>query len=78
MWMLASGALLPQRGAIFPALQSKGLSEQAIRRSWVRFCKGVWQTTVVLRLWQGYITAQESTNNLGDFLFVTISRPDSK
>jgi hypothetical protein len=27
LWMLVSGALLPQRGAIFPALQSIGLSE---------------------------------------------------
>jgi hypothetical protein len=30
LWMLVSGALLAQRGAIFPALQSIGLSEQAI------------------------------------------------
>ena len=37
LWMLVSGALLPQRGAIFPALQSTGLSEQATRRAWAAF-----------------------------------------
>ena len=55
MWMLGSGALLPQRGAIFPALQSTGLSEQAVRRAWAAFRGGVWQTVVVLQLWQNYI-----------------------
>lgn len=52
LWMLVSGALLPQRGAIFPALQSTGLSEQATRRAWAAFRGGVWQTAVILRLWQ--------------------------
>jgi len=53
--MLVSGALLPQRGAIFPALQSIGLSDQATRRAWAAFRKGVWQTAVLLRLWQEQI-----------------------
>jgi hypothetical protein len=52
LWMLISGALLPQRGAIFPALQSTGLSSQATRRAWAAFRGGVWQTAVLLRLWQ--------------------------
>jgi len=52
LWMLVSGALLPQRGAIFPALQSTGLSEQATRRAWAAFRGGVWQTAMILRLWQ--------------------------
>lgn len=52
LWMLVSGALLPQRGAIFPALQSIGLSEQATRRAWAAFRGGVWQIAVILRLWQ--------------------------
>jgi hypothetical protein len=55
LWMLVSGALLPQRGAIFPALQSTGLSEQATRRAWAAFRGGAWQTAVLLRLWQGQI-----------------------
>ena len=52
LWMLISGALLPQRGAIFPALQSTGLSSQATRRAWAAFRGGVWLTAVLLRLWQ--------------------------
>ena len=55
MWMLGSGALLPQRGALFPALQSIGISEQAVRRAWAAFRGGVWQTVVLLRLWQEHI-----------------------
>jgi hypothetical protein len=55
MWMLVSGALLPQRGALFPALKSTGLSDQATRRAWAAFRKGVWQSVVLLRLWQEQI-----------------------
>ncbi len=55
LWMLVSGALLPQRGAIFPALQATGLSAEATRRAWVAFRKGVWQTACILRLWQAQI-----------------------
>ncbi len=43
MWMMVSGALLPNRGAIFPALKATGLSDAAIRRAWTAFRKGVWQ-----------------------------------
>lgn len=58
LWMLVSGALLPQRGAIFPALQATGLSVQATRRSWAAFRGGVWQIAVILKLWQEHITSQ--------------------
>ena len=54
-WMLVSGALLPQRGALFPALQATGLSAEATRRAWAAFRKGVWQTAAILRLWQAQI-----------------------
>jgi hypothetical protein len=54
-WMLVSGALLPQRGALFPALQATGLSADATRRAWTAFRNGVWQTAVLLRLWQAQI-----------------------
>jgi hypothetical protein len=53
--MLVSGALLPERGAIFPALKSTGLSDQAARRAWAAFRGGMWQTVVLLRLWQAHI-----------------------
>lgn len=55
MWMLVSGALLPQRGALFPALKASGLTDPAIRRAWAAFRGGAWQTIVVLRLWQAHI-----------------------
>jgi len=55
LWMLVSGALLPQRGALFPALQATGLSAQATRRAWAAFRRGAWQTAVILRLWQEQI-----------------------
>ncbi len=52
MWMLVSGALLPNRGAIFPALKSTGLSDAATRRAWAAFSKGVWQISAILTLWR--------------------------
>jgi len=55
LWMLVSGALLPQRGAVFPALKSTGLSDAATRRAWTAMRSGIWQTVVLLRLWQSHI-----------------------
>lgn len=52
MFMLFSGALLPNRGAIFPALKSLGLDDAAARRAWVAFYKGVWQMAAILLLWR--------------------------
>jgi hypothetical protein len=56
MYMLVSGALLPNRGAMFPGLKSIGLSDDAIRRAWVAFRKGVWQMPVILVLWREHVT----------------------
>ena len=55
MYMLVSGALLPSRGALFPALKSIGLSDAATRRAWVAFGKGVWQMPVILILWRAEV-----------------------
>ena len=55
LWMLVSGALLPQRGAIIPGLKSTGLSDQATRRAWAAFRGGAWQIAVILRIWQSHI-----------------------
>ena len=55
LWMLVSGALLPQRGALFPALKLTGLSDEATRRTWAALRGGVWQTAVLLWSWQSYI-----------------------
>lgn len=56
IFMLVSGALLPNRGAMFPALKSIGLSDAATRRAWVAFRKGVWQMPAMLVLWREYVT----------------------
>ena len=55
--MLVSGALLPQRGAIFPALKSIGLSDKATRRAWAAFRGGVWQTAILIKLWRDQISS---------------------
>lgn len=55
LWMLVSGALLPEGGALFPALQRIGLSEPAIGRAWGAFWGGQWQISEWLRHWQAYI-----------------------
>jgi hypothetical protein len=59
MWMLVSGALLPNRGAMFPALKSTGLSDAETRRAWVAFRRGVWQIAILLRIWQEYVMGLE-------------------
>ena len=56
MFMLVSGALLPNRGAMFPGLKSIGLSDAATRRAWAAFGKGAWQMCAVLVLWREYVT----------------------
>src|SRR3989304_3935947 len=56
MFMLVSGALLPNRGAMFPGLKSIGLSDAATRRAWVAFRKGVWQMPAMLVLWREHVT----------------------
>jgi hypothetical protein len=55
MFMLVSGSLLSNRGAIFPALKSIGLSDAATRRAWVAFRKGVWQMPAILVLWREHV-----------------------
>ena len=55
LWMLVSGALLPNRGALFPALKSIGLSDAATRRAWAAFCKGAWQISAILVVWNEYV-----------------------
>ncbi len=57
LWMLVSGALLGQRGAIFPALKAIGLSDGAARRAWSAFRHGSWRTPNILRVWSDQIAA---------------------
>jgi hypothetical protein len=59
LWMLVSGALLPERGAIFPALQRIGLPVEAIRRAWASFGRGKWRIQDLLKEWQSYVQSLE-------------------
>ncbi len=59
LWMLLSGSLLTNRGAIFPSLQTIGLSEKAIRRSWSAFHSGMWQIGELMVVWTKYMEEQQ-------------------
>jgi len=58
LWMLVSGALLGQRGAIFPALKFIGLTDGEARRAWGAFRGGKWQVSELIRVWRSYIEGQ--------------------
>ncbi len=56
MWMLVSGALLPHRGALHPALKSIGLEDAACRRAWAAFGHGAWTIQELLATWRQHVT----------------------
>jgi hypothetical protein len=58
LWMLLSGALLPNRGAIIPALKSTGLSDEETRRSWAAFGSGVWNINELCSKFGVYVREQ--------------------
>ena len=55
LWALVSGALLPERGALIPALQRIGLVEEIVRRAWSAFRGGQWQIGELVRNWRRYV-----------------------
>jgi hypothetical protein len=59
LWMQLSGALLPSRGALFPALQAIGLEPAEVRRAWAAFRFGKWQITDLLKAWEGHVLVQQ-------------------
>ena len=58
LWMMISGALLPNRGAIMPALKSIGLSDVETRRSWAAFGSGVWSIYELCSAFGNYVRKQ--------------------
>jgi hypothetical protein len=56
--MLVSGALLPSRGAIFPALSGMGLKKEDVRRAWAAFRYGAWTIGSMLKTWQTHVEGQ--------------------
>jgi hypothetical protein len=59
LWMQLSGALLPSRGALFPALQAIGLLPAAVRRAWAAFRCGAWMIEDLLSAWEAYVSEQQ-------------------
>jgi len=59
LWMLVSGALLPSRGAVFPALQAGGLAPAAVRRAWAALHAGQWHSADLLTTWRQYVLADQ-------------------
>lgn len=59
LWMQLSGALLPSRGALFPALQAIGLLPAAVRRAWAAFRFGAWEIGDLLSAWEAYVLEQQ-------------------
>ena len=59
LWMLLNGSLLPHRGAVFPALQSTGIGEPAVRRAWKAFHSGMWQISELMVAWNQYMEEQQ-------------------
>jgi hypothetical protein len=56
--MLLSGRLHDSRGAIFPALQSMGLTPAEVRRSWAGFRYGRWTIACLLSVWMAHVSEQ--------------------
>jgi hypothetical protein len=59
LWMLVNGSLLSHRGALFPALQSTGIGERAVRRAWAAFHSGMWQISELMLAWDKYMHEQQ-------------------
>ncbi len=58
LWMQISGSLLPNRGALFPALQAIGLEPAETRRAWAAFRYGSWQIDELLTAWEKHVGEQ--------------------
>ena len=58
MWAMVNGSFLTSRGAIFPALQAIGLTENEMRRSWSAMAYGSWKIDELLETWQVYVRSE--------------------
>jgi len=51
LWTFLSGRLLESRGAVIPALDAFGLSEEEVRRAWASLRYGKWKIQPLLDAW---------------------------
>lgn len=59
LWALLSGAFLSSRGAVFPALQTLGLSAVQIRRSSQAVRNGAWSSAELVARWRDWVAAHD-------------------
>jgi len=57
-WAIVTGRLLPNRGALFPALQAIGLKKDGIYRAWAAMAYGAWEIDTLLADWEEYVLEQ--------------------
>jgi hypothetical protein len=57
LWALLSGAFLRSRGAVFPALQTLGLSAVQMRRSSQAVRNGAWSSGELVARWRDWVAA---------------------
>ena len=60
LWTMVSGAFLSSRGAIFPALQLKGLGAAETRRSWSALRYGSWHIDDLVEAWNVYVAGENT------------------
>ena len=58
LWALLSGAFLGSRGAVFPALQTLGLSAVQMRRSSQAMRDGAWSSGELVARWRDWVATQ--------------------
>jgi hypothetical protein len=58
LWTFLSGRLLSTRGAVIPALDAFGLSEEEVRRSWASLTYGDWKIQPLLDAWRKRVLAE--------------------
>jgi len=60
LWALLSGAFLHSRGAVFPALQTLGLSAVQMRRSSQAVREGAWSSDELVTRWRAWVATHSS------------------
>jgi len=58
LWTFLSGRLLTTRGAVIPALDAFGLSEEEVRRAWASLRYGKWKIQPLLDAWHKRVVAE--------------------
>jgi hypothetical protein len=58
LWSMVNGSFLASRGAIFPAMEASGFTEEEIRRGWAAMRGGVWRIDELLASWRAYVQGQ--------------------